>query len=59
MELRESYGRVGRNIEGPEEDTDSTRRPTESTNLESWGLPETESLTKEWAGTGPSPPSHT
>jgi hypothetical protein len=27
MELRESYRRIGRKIEGPEEDKDSTKRP--------------------------------
>jgi hypothetical protein len=30
----ESCGGVGGMIEGPEEDRDSTRRPTESTNLD-------------------------
>jgi hypothetical protein len=45
MELVESYGRVGR-IEGPEEDRDSKGKPTESINLDSWQLPETESPTK-------------
>jgi hypothetical protein len=39
MELRESYGRVGRRIEGSEEDRDSTGRPTESINMDPWGLP--------------------
>jgi hypothetical protein len=34
MDLGESYGRVGRKIEGPKEDRDSTERPTESTNLD-------------------------
>jgi hypothetical protein len=29
MELWESYGRVGGRIEGPEEDRDSTGRPTD------------------------------
>jgi hypothetical protein len=44
-------------IEGPEEDRDSTRRPTESTNLDLWGLPETETPTREqtWAGPTPTP----
>jgi hypothetical protein len=37
MKLKESYGRVGRKIKGPEEDRDSTGRPTESTNLDPWG----------------------
>jgi hypothetical protein len=47
MELTKSYGRVGRMIEGPEEDSDSTGRPTESTILDSLELPETESPTEE------------
>jgi hypothetical protein len=34
MELRESYGRVGRKIEEPKEDRDSKGRPKESTNLD-------------------------
>jgi hypothetical protein len=46
MELRESYGRVGRKTRGPEEDRDCTARPTESTNLDPGRLPETESPTK-------------
>ena len=44
MELGESCGRFGGEIEGPEEDRDSTGRPTEST--DPLGLPETE-LTNE------------
>ena len=36
---------VGRRIEGPEEDRDSTERPTESTNQDLWGFSETESPT--------------
>jgi hypothetical protein len=47
MELGESCERVGRKIEEPKEDRDSTRRPTEATNLDPWGLPETETFTKE------------
>jgi hypothetical protein len=49
MELRESCGRVGRRIDGPEEDGDSTGRPTESTNLEHWEFMETEPPNKEHA----------
>ena len=37
MELEESYGRVRRRIKYTEKDTDSTKRPTESTNLNPWG----------------------
>jgi hypothetical protein len=47
MDLRESYGRVGRRTEGHEEDRESTEKPTESTNLDSWGFPVPESPTKE------------
>ena len=38
MELGESCRRGGARIEEPEKDRDSTARPTESTNLEPWGL---------------------
>jgi len=34
MELREVQGNVGRRIEGPKENRDSTGRPTGSTNLD-------------------------
>lgn len=37
MELKDSYGRVGRRIEGPEGDRNSMERPTELTNLDPWG----------------------
>jgi hypothetical protein len=53
-----SYGRVWGRIMGPEEDSDSTGKPTKSTNLDPWGCPETESSTKELAGAGPRPPTH-
>jgi hypothetical protein len=46
MELRESFRRVGKRIEGPE-DEDSTGRQTESTNLDPWRPPETGPPTKE------------
>jgi len=51
-ELQESYGRVRGMIKGPDENWDSTERPTESINLEPWGLPKSEPPTKEhiWAG---------
>jgi hypothetical protein len=44
-----------RMIEGQGGDKDSTKTPTESTNLEPGRLPETESPTEEhtWAGTRP------
>ena len=53
----EDYRRIGR-TEEPEEDMDSTRRPTELTNLNPWGLPETEPPTKEHTWAGPRPPTH-
>jgi hypothetical protein len=34
-----SYRRVGKKIEGPQEKRDSTRRPTESANLDACGAP--------------------
>jgi hypothetical protein len=42
-----SYGRIVGRIEGHEEDRNSAVRPTESTNLHSWGLSETEPPTKD------------
>jgi hypothetical protein len=42
-----SYGRVWKRIEGPEGDRNSTGKPTESTNLDTWELSETEPQTKE------------
>ena len=45
-------------IEGPKVDRDSTGRPRESTNLDPWGLPETEPPGKEHAWAGPRPPEH-
>jgi hypothetical protein len=47
MELRESCGRVAGRAEEFTGDRDSTRRPTEATNLHPWSLPETEPPTKE------------
>jgi hypothetical protein len=47
MDLGRSYGRVGRKVEVSKEEEDSTGRPTESTNLDPWGLQETESTTKK------------
>jgi hypothetical protein len=54
-EVRVSYGRVGRRIEGPEGDKNSTGRRRDSTNLDPWELSETEPPTKEhtWAGQSP------
>jgi hypothetical protein len=47
MEIWESDGRVERNIEGPKEYRNSTGKPTESSNLDSWGFTETKSPTTE------------
>lgn len=58
MKLRESYRRFGRKIEGLEENSDSTGQPTESTNMDAWGLPQTESPTKKQAQAGPRSPAH-
>jgi len=56
MDFEQSYGRAERRIEEPEEDRDSTGRPTESTNLDPWGLPETQSPIKDRAWAGPKCP---
>ena len=40
---------LGKRIDGPKEDRDSIERPKESTNLDPWGVPETEPPTKEQA----------
>jgi hypothetical protein len=37
MKLGDSYGRVGERTVDPERDRNCTVRPTESTNLDSWG----------------------
>jgi hypothetical protein len=57
MELEKSCSRAGKRIEGPSGDKNSTRRPTESTNLDPWELPETESATKGHTWARPRPPS--
>jgi hypothetical protein len=44
--------------EGTEEDDDPTGRPTVSTNLDTWKLPETEPPTKEHSQAGPWPLMH-
>jgi hypothetical protein len=50
-DLRNSYGRGEGMIEGPEEDRNSTGKPTESSNLDTWGFSVTQPLAKEhtWA----------
>jgi hypothetical protein len=50
----ESHERVGRKLRNSK----MAGRPTESTNLDPWELPETESPTKEQAGSGPRPPAY-
>ena len=55
MALRESFRRVGGRIEGSKKDRKSTGRPTELTNLDPWGIPETEPLAKEQARVEPRP----
>ena len=55
MELGESHGRVGGRIERPIENRDSTERPTELTNLNLCGHPETVLPTKERAWAAPRP----
>jgi hypothetical protein len=52
----ESYGRVGDTIDKEGRVKYTTRKPTESTNLGPERLIETESLTKEHAGTRNRPP---
>ena len=51
-ELEESCGREGKRIEGTREVKDTTGKPTESTNLDPWELPETEPPTKEHTQAG-------
>ena len=51
--LVEELGKILRDLKG---DRVSTRRPTESTNLDPWGLPDTEELIIEQALTGPRTP---
>jgi hypothetical protein len=46
-ELKESCGSVSGSTVGAKEVKDSTRRPTESTNLDHWVLTEIEPPTKE------------
>ena len=46
-------------IEGAEGDGNPIGRPTVSTNLNPWELPETKPPTKEHTWAGPWPPAHT
>jgi hypothetical protein len=52
-----SYGRVGRRIEGLKEDSDSTGRPTELTNLDP-GASQRLNHQPEREQAGPSPPAY-
>jgi hypothetical protein len=56
--IRESCGRVGGRSEQIRGVKDTTRRPTEPTNLGPWGLTETGPPTREHAEAGPGPPTH-
>jgi hypothetical protein len=47
LELRESCGRVEGRMKRARRVKDTSRRPTEATNLGRWGLTETEPPTKE------------
>jgi hypothetical protein len=61
MQLRDFYGRFRERIDSPEGDRNSTRRPTESTNLDPWGFWETEPPAKEHTQSRSSsspPPTH-
>jgi hypothetical protein len=58
MDIQEAYGRDGGRIEGLKKDRHSTGRPTESTNLDPWRLPETEPPTKECTQDGLRTPAH-
>jgi hypothetical protein len=58
MEVRDPYGRVRGRIEDPEGDSNPTRRPTVSTNLDLWELPETEPPTKKNTEAGLRPWTH-
>jgi hypothetical protein len=54
----ESWRRVGDRIGQAGGVKDTTRRPTESSNLGPWGLTVTGPPTKEHAGVGPRSPTH-
>jgi hypothetical protein len=48
MELGNLYGKGGKKIPGPDWDRNSIGRPTELTNLDPWGLSDSEPPTKEY-----------
>lgn len=55
MEFSESHGKFRGRIKRPGTDRDSTRKPTKSTNLDTWGLVEPELSIKEHILSGASP----
>jgi hypothetical protein len=58
MKVGNPYGRVGRRIGGPEGDDNPIGRPTVSTNLDPWELPETKAGAKKHPQAGPWSPAH-
>jgi hypothetical protein len=54
----DSYERIGGRIKGSEGVTNSTGRPTESTDLDSLGIPETLATNKEDTQTGQNSPAY-
>jgi hypothetical protein len=52
-EFEDHYGRVRGRMEGTEGDTNSTERPTVSTNVDHWYIPETQSPIKDHTWTIP------
>jgi hypothetical protein len=57
-ETWDTYGTVRKRIEGADENVGTIGRPTLSTNLEPWELPETKPPFKEHTRAGPPPPIH-
>jgi hypothetical protein len=61
MELGNSYRKIGGRIEGPKRDKNSTGRPAESTNLDTWSSQRlTHQQYKDWTNPplSPPPPPH-
>lgn len=56
MELGDSSGRKGGRTAGPKGDRNSTERQTEPTNLDHWGISESETPIKEQTQAAPRPP---
>lgn len=57
-ELWDSYGIFGGRIKGPRRNKNSTEKPTKSTNLDLYELPETEPSTENHAWAFPRSPTH-